>query len=131
MAKRGKFEHARGTMPLRIGVTMLIFGIAATIVLGLLDLAATFIIAEMIWFAASFVLMVTGILQTTRTPDAARPRAGWFPREARIYYDPKKHPDPPRPFHVMPVYWGSVPTRTADNALQVVRKLFRPKRERD
>src|ERR1700733_978241 len=119
MAKRGKLEHAPGTMPLRIGVTMLILGIAASIVLGLLDLAATFIIAEVIWFAASFVLMVTGILQTTHTPDATPPRTGWFPREARISYDPEKQPDPPRPFHVMPVNWGSVPTRTADNALQV------------
>ena len=121
MVVNNKVERAPTPMVLRIGVAMLILGVAATIVLGLLDLAAIFIIAEATWFAASFVLMVTGISQTTRPPDAVGPRT----------HDPEKHPNPPRPFHAMPVQWGSVPTRTAESALQVVRELFRPKRERD
>ena len=117
MVMSNKVERAPAPTALRIGVTMVILGVAATIVLGLLHLAAIFIIAEVSWFAASFVLIVTGIMQTKRTPP--------------ISHDPEKHPNPPQPFHGMPVQWGSVPTRTADNALQVVRELFRPKRERD
>jgi len=111
-------------------------GAIGTVALAFADLAADFIVAEMVWFTASFLLLVVGIIQRGDMPHPKDARPGsplWYPAGIPPEYDPEKHPEPPKTFHVMGgVPWGgTVSTEDADKAYTVIRKLFRPKRDRE